>query len=1011
MPCQHCHRHAFMAIVFFVVSLFVAQGQAAYGPIAFDHLTAEDGLSHNTVYTTLQDQDGLIWVGTRYGLNRYDGYECKVFLPLDTDPFSLAGPTVLSLMEDKKGKIWIGHRGAGISVWDKTKGRFERFPYTADTEVDWPHLTIRRLYEDSRGWLWVATAGSGAFVFDENRQKIDHFCTSCAAGKTISNDFVFDFQEDSFGTVWIATDGRGINAYDAATRSTRTLHSPDALDLISFEKSLCLDLQGQLWIGTAGSGLYRYNPHNQQFDHFISNKGQPGNTISHNIITDLALDSRGQLWIATDGGGLNILDLANKRFRHVGSSAGFPQALNTNALYHLMFDNIGNLWVGTFNGGVNIHKMFSPPFLIHQNQNDYGRKGLRSVLALEEGTDGKIWIGTDGGGLFYAHTNDSSIDLQVVGKPGSGFPTPVITCLKTTPEGNLWLGTYADGLTYYHPKTGLTVNYKYDPAKPGSLSHNNVWDIELDESGGLWIATLGGGLNYLPPASDQFKRFQPVIGDPATISSVQLVDVLLDEKRGVLWAASEDLGLNRLDIATGRVQRYTTTSAGARLSGNNIQCLYQDKNGRVWIGTEFKGLNCLDPETGQIAHFGTQNGLPSDMVISISEDEQGHLWVSTQKGMVRRDAQTQTFVNIGADDNLSNNQYNPRAAARLKNGQLVFGGTSGFSILIPNRITPNPHPPKAVFTGLKLSGQRVPIGLWNGRTVLNGDINATGTRVQLSYADRGIVFEFTGTDYTKPSQNKYAYKLEGFDEHWNYAEAGQHQAIYSNLSGGSYVLKIKACNSDQVWGDVQSLAIVVSPPFWKTWWFYLLCTLVVLAITYLVIRFLLDRQKAAFQQQAFKTEQEILRLKNENLEKEVEAKQSRLSASVLQTAHKNQFLEDLKAQILKSELGGKEGRSPEFRKLIRAIDSELKQEDYWEQFQLSFNQMHQDFVHQLHLQHPNLTGNDSRLCCFIRMGFSNAEIASILNITINGVEQSKYRLKKKLDMDKDSSLNEYIWQL
>jgi len=178
-----------------------------------------------------------------------------------------------------------------------------------------------------------------------------------------------------------------------------------------------------------------------------------------------------------------------------------------------------------------------------------------------------------------------------------------------------------------------------------------------------------------------------------------------------------------------------------------------------------------------------------------------------------------------------------------------------------------------------------------------------------------------------------------------------------------------------------------------------------------MIQFLLNRQKLRFRQHAMAAEQEILRLQNENLEKDILNKQAQLSASVLQSAHKNQFLEDLKGEIRKIETDEHQPKSRELHRLTRSIENELTQKNYWDQFQLTFNQVHQDFVHKLHLRHPHISATESRLCCFIRMGFSNTEIAAILNITVNGVEQSKYRLKKKLELEKDGSLNEYIGEL
>lgn len=994
-------RSIVLTAILLVLLPIVGRCQLGQTPIAFDHLTAEDGLSHNTVYTILQDRYGLIWLGTRYGLNRYDGYECKVFLPIGEDENSLNTPTVMALLEDRSGKIWVGHREGGISILDQATGKFERFPNDPKLAgVDWRKETVRGIYEDKKGQIWIATTGQGVFVFDEKRQLADHFCTSCEPkSKAISNDFVFDFVEDQNGTVWIATDGHGLNGYDTRTKSTFTVHSNDPLDLNSFEKSLCLDQKGNLWVGTAGSGLYRYDIAKQQFTHFFHDKNNP-NGLAHALIRDVAVDSAGQVWIGTDGAGLDVFEPKTGLFRHIRSTASYPQALNSEAIYRLLFDRIGNLWVGTFNGGVNIRKAFSPPFFIHENQNEYRRLGLRSVLALAEGDGGKVWIGTDGGGLFFTEKMEKSIDLQRV----SAVSTKVVTCLKMDRKDGIWIGSFANGLTYLNAKTGQTRNFRRQVNNPNSLSHDNVWDLELAPDGGLWIGTLGGGVDYLPHNGSSFKRFLPVPGDANSLSSVQVVDVLLDQNGKYLWAATEDQGLNRLDLKTFEIKRYDTDGSG--LNCNNLQCLLQDPQGKIWIGTEFKGINCLDPATGTVQFFDTSDGLPSNMVNGIVADERGLLWVSTQKGIVRWDPATSTAIDFGTDDNLRNNQYNPRASLRLSDGRLLFGGTNGFSIIAPNSLRSNPFPPDALFTGLRIAGQAVPIGNWNGRSILDGNLNDSKTTIHLSYADRGIIFEFSGTDYTDPSKNKFAYKLDGFDEHWNNVGAEQHRAVYSSLKGGTYKLRLKASNSDNLWGEERVLNIVVSPPFWERWWFILLCIAVAIGLAFLINQFSLEHQKAVFQEKSFKSEQEIMRLKNENLEKEVEANQSRLSASVLQSAHKNQFLADLKSQVQKLET-----QSPELRKVVRAIDSELNQEDYWEQFQITFNQAHQEFVQQLEKSHPDITSNEVRLCCFIRMGMSNSEIATVLNITVNGVEQSKYRLKRKLALEKEASLNEYIRSL
>jgi ligand-binding sensor domain-containing protein/DNA-binding CsgD family transcriptional regulator len=990
--------------------LLAAPAAGAQMPLTFGfrHLTADDGLSHNTVYALLQDRDGLLWMGTRYGLNRYDGYRFDVFLPREDGVNAPAGFTVLALCEDRAGHIWIGHRDAGISVLDRQTGRFERFPAQPDTTLDWTRATVRRIYQDSRGWIWIGTAGNGAVVFDQNRRRILHFATYRPAGQTLSGDFVFDFVEDRQGRVWIATDGGGINVFDPAARTVRHFGRRESPRLESFEKSLCLDRQGRVWIGTAGHGLFAYDPVRQAFEHYGRDDGPPGGRLSHDIVTDLACDSSGRIWVATDGGGLNRFDPETRSVDVVRSSSALtPLGLNTNALYQLLFDATGNLWIGTFNGGVNLHAAYQPPFTIHADALDYERKGLRSVLALHEDPPGRLWLGTDGGGLFRLDRRQPGARLEAAGmRPGSATPA-VITCLAPAGGGKLWIGTFAGGLCRYDPQTLAIEPFRHLPADANSLSHDNVWDIEPDDAGGLWIGTLGGGLNYFAPSSRTFRRFPSGPDARRQLSSVQIVDVVLDRNRRHLWAASEDQGLNRLELATGAVQRYGTQEG---LRSNNLRCLYQDRHGALWIGTEFNGLDRLDPATGNVEHFDQRDGLPSDIIHGLAEDADGLLWVSTQAGIVRREADG--FRSFGRDPNFRQNQYNPKAALLASDGKLLFGGTTGFSLVDPRQVTVDPHTPHVVFTALRLLGQTVPTGDWNGRTVVHGNLNDEGATVRLSYADRGIVFEFTAADYVRPADVQYAYQLEGFDAGWNYVDGGEHRAVYSSLPGGTYRLKVKALNAAAVWSPERVLIVRVAPPFWQTWWFGSLATLAALAASYALLYFFLNRQKARYEEAAWRAEQEILRLSTENLQREVEANQVRLSASVLQNAHKNQFLINLRENISRLELArtNANGESAELRRVIRAINRELEQKDYWDQFLLTFDQTHQNFSERLHHAHPEMTTNEVRLCCFLRLEMTNPEIATILNITVNAVEQTKYRLKKKIGLEADRSLNEYIRQ-
>lgn len=988
-----------------------------HSAFSFDHLTVDDGLSYSTVHDILEDKLGMIWIGTRFGLNRFDGYDFKVYLPDPKDPYAIKSQSILSLFEDHHGDIWIGHLNGGVSILQRSSGRFLRFPFATDTTVDWNTITVRALYRDPAGNMWLGTYGAGTFVFDSTHARIAHFCTSCTPdNRRLTNDFVFDFVADPEGHIWIGTAGRGITYYDPAGDKLHTIHGDDAADMDGFSKSLSLGQDNAIWLGTEGNGLYKIDLDQGKVTGHYTVVPRGENGLSNPMITDLLPDRDGYIWIATDGGGINRFNPATGMWQHFNYQPDFLSSLNSDAIYDLMFDRAGNLWVGTFNGGINVHKAVFPPFVIDRQYAKENAAGLRSVLCVAQQNDSIVYLGTDGGGLLKLNVKTkplqlTSADLHAAYAPG----VSVITSMAFMPDGELWLGTFARGLFRYSETKGVIAHYTHDPTDPSSISHNNVWDLEPDDRGGLWIATLGGGVCYFDTAKHAFTRYVPEPGNINSLSGTQIIDVCLDKRRNCLWAASENAGLSRIDLSTTIpviTQFHADEKDSLGLSSEKLRCLFQDKAGTLWIGTENAGLSSLPIAGRHFTNYSNADGLPSNMINSIVQGKDGSLWIATQAGIVRWDVATDRFLKIGTEPFLKNNQYNPRAALRLADGRLLLGSTNGYSILLPNQVREDTKAPVVIFTGLNLLNEDIPIGPYKGRNIISGPLNDPGTLIRLSYQDKGIRIDFTTSDLVQADKNLFAYRLIGFDTAWRYVGPDQRFATYSALPGGRYELQVKAANSAGMWSALPSTLILqVTPPFWKTWWFIAVSTLLIIGMVMTTVVFLLNRQKTHYQQKALEAGQEILRLQNESLEKDIVNKQAQLSASVLQSAHKNQFLEDLKAEIHRIEHGDPGLKIKELHRLSRSIDNELTQKDYWDQFQLTFNQVHQDFVHNLQAHHPHISSTESRLCCFIRMGFSNAEIASILNITVNGVEQSKYRLKKKLGLERDALLNEYILQL
>ncbi|MDP5169078.1 MAG: hypothetical protein NWR72_02445, partial [Bacteroidia bacterium] len=570
-----------------------------------------------------------------------------------------------------------------------------------------------------------------------------------------------------------------------------------------FGRELCLDQDGDLWIGTSGYGIYRVAlPEEKVSQRKVAE--EPGG-LGHNMITDLQPDAHGNLWIATDGGGLNSYHATTGKWQQFNFSVNHPGTLNTDALYDIMFDRKGNLWVGTFNGGLNLHSVAPSAFASNREYTQERILGLRSVLTMSEETDGQLWMGTDGAGLFRMKTSGPNFQIVPFSLSDSLFSAKVITSIATTREGNLWLGTYGEGLFYLDTEDGSWRQFTHDQQRQGSISHNNFWDLVIDSSGGLWVGTLGGGLNYLAPGQSRFTSFQEMI--PAgglPLSGVQIIDMLLDKSGQYLWIATENQGLNRLDTRTLSVAWYKTQLDNPEsLSSDRLRCLFEDRAGNIWVGTEFAGINRIESGSGKIFRYAQQDGLPSEMINSIVQDKNGHLWISTQAGITRWDRETNTFLNLGSDPFLENNQFNPNAALALEDGRLIFGRTNGYAVVLPEKVMEESMPPKVILADLYLSNQLISIGDGEEYGILNGSLNDSNTVVQLSYKDRGIQFLLAVDHSAQASQWGYQYRLQNYETQWHELRPGVRAVTYSGLPGGFYTLEMRTLGSQGEKGPVK----------------------------------------------------------------------------------------------------------------------------------------------------------------------------------------------------------------
>lgn len=972
--------------------------------LRFEHITIQDGLPHNRVNAIVQDKKGFLWFGSQDGLVRYDGYVCRVFRQNQTEKVGFRGKNVECLLEDKQGNLWVGMQSEGINIKAAHSGIFSNLKTHAAFK---PILGawVKTLLEDKNGLIWIGTIGKGLLIYNPKTQEAQHFD---ARNSNLKDNTVSAIIEDTDGTIWLSSAGTYIYRCD----KNSPLFTPIAFALpnsyIDFRKTLHLDGKGNLWVGTQNQGLYRYNILTQQFRQFTSRSDNKGlNSLN---VLDIAQTKDSKLLLATDGGGLNIYDPATETFEIYTYTTQNQGALNANALYCVFIDKEENIWIGTINGGVNVYKAHKTRFdnFTHVG-NRKGELTHRSVISIKQSNNGKIWVGTDGGGLnrydrgtnTFAKINNRPSNYSLINNES------VVRAIFEDSKKRLWLGYFNDGLDLFDTQNERTIKrFRFDPNAPLSISSNNIWSFAEDKDGQIWVATERNGLNVFKPEEGRFTHFLYNSEDSTSLSSNYIVVIFID-KNNNLWVGTESNGLNLYNRQTRTFTRFQhRENAPLSINADDVRSIFEDSQGRLWIGTESGGLDLY--ENGQFKHFTIQDGLISNAVMGIVEDKNKCLWLSTFKGIVCFNPDTKRIINYDFHQSDNNNQFGSMVATRSFSGELYFGGINGLTIINPDWVHKDSLKPKVIFTDFKIFNQSIGSGKSSNGQIYMQEALENVTELRIPYQDNAFSLEFASLDFTEPYKNHYAYKMDGFDRDWLYTTSEQRLITYTNLDPATYTFRVKGTNSNGTWGDETMIKVCIEPPFWMTWWFKLLVALSLGILGWLAFRVYLERREMALQQKVLASEGEILKLKNEKLESEVETKNNELMSKAVQMAHKNEILIGFKEQLEDARNATDLEKARLLRGLKNKIETEIQGEESWAQFNLYFDQVNQNFTNELLKKHANLTQNDLRICALTRLNLSTKEIAALLNISAKGVQQSRYRVKKRMELTEENDLYEYL---
>jgi signal transduction histidine kinase/ligand-binding sensor domain-containing protein/DNA-binding response OmpR family regulator len=775
----------------FLLQCIPASTTAQPPVLQFEHLTTKDGLSDNHVWAIHQDRYGFMWFGTEGGLNRYDGRVVKVYDSRSDDSTSLDFRWVKAICEDTDGNLWVACRG--LNKYNRETDNFTQ--YTPGPG----RIVINTLLYDSAKALWVGTS-NGLFRFDIATEKFEPINLG-----TRNRDFaVYSIADDHKGNLWLAT-----NIVARLVRFNKLTHEARGLlRAWGVGQSVHVD-NDAIWVGTS-NGLVKYDA-TQDTSVLLNREKTGGKASLSEWVHALTIDSSGRFWVGTRGYGLNLFDKTARRFVPIDFSASTPANVSSPWILSLHVDRSGNLWAGT-SEGVNKAARWSKQFRYYtHNPFDSNSVLPGEVRSVIEDSERNLWLVTQSGGLCrldqrrsgfrnYSHIFENEGGVRVVYQDR---------------QGTFWAGNLNGLMTW-------------DPKKKKVIAHvlkRNVQTLLEDSRGVFWVGTNSG-----------VCRYDRSSGTAIWYEENTRVWKVHEDESGKIWASGSDSTgyvFYSYDRERDRFDRLLQKSS-VRI-GRRVNCVHRDSDGRLWLGMG-TGFGTYSPERDSLGLVSEEVGSDVSTVFGLAEDGRGKFWMSTNRGIAEYSPGTRKFRIYGFPG-LTLDALLAVNVQRTTQGEFVFGLGEGFVIFHPDSIRDNPIVPPIVITDFQLFDEPVRIG---SDSPLKKNILTT-ERIDLAYDQNTLTFEFAALDFTSPSENQYAYKLEGFDNDW--VDAGtRNSAHYTNVPPGEYVFRVRGSNNDGVWNEEgTSVAVVITPPWWKTTWAYLGYGLFILSGLYGIRRYEMNR--------------------------------------------------------------------------------------------------------------------------------------------------------------------------
>jgi ligand-binding sensor domain-containing protein/signal transduction histidine kinase/DNA-binding response OmpR family regulator len=794
-------------IVGFVLNFILSFPVYGEEDFYFQHLGVENGLPQNTVNCIFQDKRGFMWFGTKDGLCRYDGNGFRIFRANSKDKNSIGSNVIQSIIEDEDENIWVG-TDRGVYIYHPENENFSRFDLKT-TEGKSIQAIVNDIKQDKSGNLWFAVSGQGIFSYKPHQKKLFLYESDLIIAHNISID-----RDDN---VWIGS-GQGLYWYN---RKNNQVEKADISGDSEIEQDdiyyILQDIYNDVLLGTANNGIKKMNIVDKQIQSFF-----PGNEHPSLFIRSIMQRSNDEVWFGTESG-IYIYNKQRNRVVNLKHDYTDSYSISDNAIYSLYEDREGGVWIGTYFGGVNY---FPPPFVSFKKFSPSNKEHAlhaERVREFQQDESGKIWMGTEDNGLYSYDISSGIFRKFSYDTPNDNIAYSNVHGLLADKD-KLWVGTFMHGLNIINVKTNQVIAHYQKTNDPHSLSDNSVFSIYKDHTQNVWIGTIAG-LNLYAPEKNNFTKIETT-GD-------SFICDILESSDGMMWFASFSNGLFRYNPRNKEWKNFRHNPDDANsLTHNKTISLFEDSRKNLWVATEGGGISKYNPDSQDFISFTTNDGLPNDAVYKILEDENQHLWFTTNNGLCCFNPDDKDIKIYMHSDGLLGNQFNYKSGLKAADGQLYFGCLNGFIAFNPSSFVKNKYIPPVFITDVRLFNKDAKAGendFPQKRSLI------TSGEIHLKYNQSSIEIDFAALSYLSPQKNQYAYILENQEKEWSYL-TGKHSAVYYNLPPGDYTFRVKGSNNDGVRNELPAtLEIHIHPPFYKTKGAYCFYAFALLSLLFFIV--------------------------------------------------------------------------------------------------------------------------------------------------------------------------------